>query len=98
MRSLNEFIRKRSSTSQVTPVDDKTVFFLFRKIVREEYGLRGGLELEPVEFREGVLSVKANNPLYASELWMRKEALLSHMNQSLEQEVVKELRLARYAP
>ena len=99
MRSLKEFIGKRGEgSSKVTPLDDKTIFFLFRKIIREEYGLRGESELEPVIFSEGVLSVKANNPLYSNELWIRREAILARMNKALEQEVVSELRLVRYTP
>lgn len=98
MRSLKDFIGKRSGAAEVTPLDDKTVFFLFRKIIREEYGMRGAAELEPVAFAEGVLSVKANSPLYSSELWMRREGLLTRMNKEFDQEAVKELRLVRYAP
>jgi hypothetical protein len=98
MRSLKEFIVKRAGSSPVIPMDDKTIFFLFRKIIREEYGLRGESELEPVIFEEGVLSVKANNPLYSSELWIRRETILARMNTALEQESIKELRLVRYAP
>lgn len=98
MRSLREFIGDRNGTPQGTPLDDKTVFFIFRKIIREEYGLRGESELEPVAFGEGILSVRANNPLYSSELWIRRESILGRMNSSLEQEAVKELKLVRYAP
>lgn len=98
MRALKDFIRKRSGPAQVTSIDDKTVFFLFRKLIREEYGTRGVAELEPVTFTDSVLSIKANNPLYSSELWIRREAILGKMNAALEQEAVRELRLVRYAP
>lgn len=98
MRSLKDFIGKRSGPAQVAPIDDKTVFFLFRKLIREEYGTRGIVELEPVAFADGVLSIKANNPLYSSELWIRRETILEKMNAALEQEAVQELRLVRYAP
>ncbi len=98
MRSLKDFIGKRSSSTQVTPLDDKTVFFIFRKMIREEYGTRGAAELEPVAFADGILSIKANNPLYSSELWVRRETIRERMNVSLEQDAVRELRLVRYAP
>lgn len=98
MRSLKDFIGKRNNSVQATPIDDKTVFFLFRKIIREEYGTRGSAELEPVAFSDGVLSIKANNPLYSSELWVRREMIRERMNTALEQDAVLELRLVRYAP
>lgn len=98
MRSLKDFIGKRSGPTQATPLDDKTIFFIFRRIIREEYGMRGAAELEPVGYADGVLSIKANNPLYSSELWVRREAMLSRMNEALEQDAVRELRLVRYAP
>jgi hypothetical protein len=100
MRSLKEFMEKRGVGYPQSPlrVDDKTIFHLFRKIVREEYGARGATELTPATFSEGVLSVKANNPLYSSELWMRREAVIERINTALEGEGVKEIRLVRYNP
>lgn len=98
MRSLREFIDRRGEKSQEIILDDKTVFFLFRKIIREEYGMRGEAELIPTIFFDGILSVWAKSPLYSSELWMRREAIMSRMNVVLEREGVKEIRLVRYAP
>ncbi len=98
MRSLKDFIGKREGAVQPASIDDKTVFFIFQKMIREEYGTRGMAELEPVSFVDGVLSVKANNPLYSSELWIRREKVREKMNVALEQDVVLELRLVRYAP
>lgn len=98
MRSLKDFIGKRGGSIEVAKLDDKTIFFIFRKIIREEYGSRGAAELEPVAFVDGVLSIKANNPLYSSELWVRRETMREKMNTALEQDVVRELRLVRYAP
>ena len=98
MRSLKDFIGRHRGASHRAPIDDKTVFFLFRKIIREEYGMRGALELEPAVFQEGVLSVKASNPLYSSELWIRRETIIERMNKSLGAPVIHELRLIRYAP
>jgi hypothetical protein len=98
MRPLKEYIGKRSGVSSQTPLDDKTVYFLFRKITQEEYGTRGVAELEPVAFSDGVLSIKSNNPLYSSELWIRRETIIGRMNTALEQDAIQELRLVRYAP
>ncbi|MFZ1626554.1 MAG: DciA family protein [Candidatus Moraniibacteriota bacterium] len=98
MRSLKEFIGERGGEPKETLLDDKTVFFIFRKIIREEYGLRGSLELEPTAFGDGVLSVKANNPLYSNELWIHRVSILERVNTALEKEAVTELRLVRYTP
>lgn len=97
MRSLGDFIERRTNSTRAVLLDDKTVFFIFRKMIREEYGIRGVAELEPVTFVDGVLSIKANNPLYSSELWVRRETIRERVNTALEQEAVQELRLVRYA-
>lgn len=96
MRALKDFIGKREGSFQSAALDDKTVFFLFRKIIREEYGTRGLNELSPVQYLEKVLSIKAGNPLYSNELWMRRESLMERMNQELGDEAVKEIKLVRY--
>ncbi|TXH06104.1 MAG: DUF721 domain-containing protein [Candidatus Moraniibacteriota bacterium] len=97
MRSLKEFFGKRGSSDQCGPLYDKTVFFIFRKIIREEYGTRGAAELEPASFSEGVLAVKSRNPLYSNELIIRQESIREKINSALEQDAVQELRLVRYA-
>lgn len=96
MRSLRDFIGKREGNFHVSQLDDKTVFFLFRKIIREEYGNRGVNELSPVIFSEGVLSIKASNPLYSNELWMRRDVLIDRMNRELGEVGVTEVKLVRY--
>lgn len=98
MRSLKECIGKRNGRTTGTPLDDKTVFFMFRKVIKEEYGARGVAELEPIAFLEGVLSVKSHNPLYSGELWIHREQIITRMNSALEQEAIQELRLVRYVP
>ncbi len=100
MRSLKEYIggREWRAPHLHHVVDDKTIFHLFRKIVREEYGARGAAELTPTAFVEGVLSVKAASPLYSSELWMRREAIIGRMNTTLGNGGVKEIRFVRYSP
>lgn len=96
MRSLRDFIGKREGSFHAAKLDDKTVFFLFRKIIREEYGNRGVNELSPVSFSEGILSIKASNPLYSNELWMRRETLIDRMNRELGEAGILEVRLVRY--
>ncbi|MFA9262337.1 MAG: DciA family protein [Undibacterium sp.] len=96
MRALRDFIGKRGGDFHSAPLDDKTVFFLFRKIIREEYGARGSNELTPTEYSDGILSIKASNPLYSNELWMHRETLIDRMNQEFGDRAVKEMRLVRY--
>ncbi|TXH07180.1 MAG: DUF721 domain-containing protein [Candidatus Moraniibacteriota bacterium] len=98
MRPLGEFIGKRSSLNEPAPLDDKTVFFIFQKIIREEYGMRGAAELKPVIYTDGILSIGSNNPLYSSELLIRREVIRERMNSALGQDVIRELRLTRYTP
>ena len=96
MRSLKDFIGKREGDFRSAALDDKTIFFLFRKIVKEEYGSRGANELTPTAFAEGVLSIKASSPLYSNELWIRRETLIDRMNRELGTSAVKEVQLVRY--
>jgi|GEM_PF-1734933 len=98
MRSLKDFIGAKGPVFRPAALDDKAVFFLFRKVIREEYGLRGEKELTPATFAEGVLSIKANNPLYSNELWIHREVLIERMNRELGEIGIREIRLVRYSP
>jgi predicted nucleic acid-binding Zn ribbon protein len=96
MRSLREALEHRRDGGLEEKIDLSTVGHLFRRIVREQYGAVGEKEMEPVALEGKTLVVVTKNPLWASELIVRKSLFLEFLNQTLGQEVINDVRTVRY--
>lgn len=92
MQSLKAFFGGKKENIP-RDIDEKTLFFLFQKIVQAEYGERGGSSIQPVFFREGVLGVRTKSPLWANELWLMKSSLCEKLNQEIGTETIRDLKL-----
>ncbi|HWQ59544.1 MAG TPA: DciA family protein [Candidatus Fimivivens sp.] len=85
-----------SSTRKTKPViaDEKTVFFLTEKVIKELYGVRGSENVTPRYFRSGKLFLSCRNALWANELWMTRDTLCSRINLELGYEGVTDVKTA----
>ncbi len=82
--------RDRNVTS--AQCDEKTVLTVAEKCIREEYGRRGGIALQPISLKDGVLCVGVADALWAQELWVRRDAIMRAINAACRMEVVRRIR------
>jgi hypothetical protein len=96
MKSLKNLLTKKfPDRKKITPavLDDKTVFYVFKKIIREEFGNIGVAKLKPDYFGKNILCVKSENSVWASELWLNKNLILRKLKKKLGGDAVKEIKL-----
>lgn len=74
-------------------MDDKTVFYVFGKIIKNEYGKKGEENLKPDFFKNGKLFIKTNNSSWANELWINREEIKEKLNSELKADDVKEIKI-----
>lgn len=74
-------------------VDEKTVFFLFHKVIDEQYGRRGRMVIFPSKCDQKVLFVKVASPLWAQELLMERFTLCKLINESIGEEILQDIRI-----
>lgn len=91
MKALKDFLRKKNVFSR-RAIDDRTVFFVFNKIVREEFGTRGRENFIPDYFSRKKLFVKCGHPLWAAELALRRKELIEKLNAELGPGVLEEIK------
>lgn len=91
MKSLSDLLKKKNIAPK--NLDDQTVFFVFRKVIKEEFGNAGIEKFRPDFFGRGVLSVKAESSVWANELWMNKGKILRMINKELGGEGVNKLKV-----
>ncbi|OGI22090.1 MAG: hypothetical protein A2808_03640 [Candidatus Moranbacteria bacterium RIFCSPHIGHO2_01_FULL_55_24] len=96
MRNLRDLLSSRKSTEETAlskPLDEKTIFFICKKILQEEYGSRGSENIEAVTYKEKKLSLRARNSLWRNEAALQKEHLKNRINTLLAQEAVEEIKI-----
>ncbi|HBO16609.1 MAG: hypothetical protein UR69_C0002G0023 [Candidatus Moranbacteria bacterium GW2011_GWE2_35_2-] len=84
MKDLSSLIKKRNK-KVVTDIvlDDKTVFYIFDKIIKSEYGLIGSVRVRPDYFKNGKLFVKTQSSAWASEVFLDRKRITEKINREL---------------
>jgi hypothetical protein len=96
MKSLKSLLSKKNSVAQAlrkTTLTDKDVFYVFKKIIQEEFGNIGAAKLKPDYFGKNILHIKSASSAWASELWLNKNLILRKLKKELGEGAVQELKL-----
>jgi len=91
MKSLRNLLEKRKKGRKIN-VDEKDVFFIFQKIIREEYGNVGAEKLKADFFKNKTLFIKSDSSAWASELWMNKDKIIRKMKKELGEDAVERIK------
>ena len=98
MRTLKELLPKKQSAvrqNKTVHLDEQTVFYIAKKILAEEYGIRGGENIIPNRFLENKLYLSSRSSLWGNEVWLEKDRLKDKMNTLLGGEVIEEIKIDR---
>ena len=92
MKTLKSLLEKKAK--RISPVlDDKTIFFMFKKVLEEEFGRVGAAKFTPDFFKNKTIFVKSESSLWASELFLNKNKIIKGINKELGEETVKYIKL-----
>lgn len=92
MKKIGDFLKKKELAKKM-PLDDKSIFYIFDKIIKQEYGNRGIENLKAAYFKEKKLFIKAENSNWASEVWLNRNNLIDMMNSELGSDEIGEISL-----
>lgn len=96
MRNLKDLLsEKRTNTGKVFSVDEKTLFFILKKVVKELYGTKGVESIIPITYKEKKLFLQPRSSLWANEITLEKKKLIQRVNELLEGEAVEDIRLTQ---
>lgn len=98
MRVLKDLLSQPTTQPKVPTlpkgeVDEKTIFFLFNRIIEEQYGKRGRSIIHPSRYQERVLTLRVMSPLWANELVLQETVLRKRLNKALDEEIVQMIRI-----
>lgn len=98
MRTLKDLLPKKRfapSAHKKGPLDEQTVFYIAKKVLLEEYGLKGGENIIPTLFKEQKLYLSARSSLWGNEIFLEKERLKEKMNLLLGASAIHEIKVDR---
>lgn len=93
MKKLSQYLKyKKTAQPAQIETDEKTIFYMFEKIIREEYGRRGSVAIRADYYKDGKIFVKTQSSNWASELWLSREFVINKINQQLGVKEIKEIK------
>lgn len=98
MRTLKDLLPKRKfapTQRKAILLDEKTIFYVARKVLLEEYGSKGGENIIPTLYKEKKLYLSARSSLWGNEIWLEKEHLRKKMNTLMGDEGIIEIKIDR---
>ena len=95
MKSIRSLLSKKmgAGAARKTTLTEKDIFYVFKKVVQEEFGNIGAAKLRPDYFGKNILHVKSESSAWASELWLNKNLVLRKLKKELGADAVKEIKL-----
>ena len=92
MKALGDLLGKKNF-HKVQALDDKTVFFVFRKVIRAQFGNIGAEKFVPDYFAGKTLFVKSESSVWKTELWTNRGKITALINKEIGEEVVERIRM-----
>lgn len=92
MKSLRNLLKKHKQI-KMHSLDDKDVFYVFQRVMKEEYGNYGSEKLKADFFKNKTVFVKSESPAFASELWTHRQKIIRKMNEELGEGAVREIKV-----
>lgn len=95
MRTLKELLPLKKTVLNPEILDEKTVFYICKRVLIEEYGVRGGENIIPSFYKEKKLFLTPRSSLWSSELWLQKDRIRERINIMLGCEGVVEVKISQ---
>lgn len=91
MKSLKSLLEKKKGISKIV-FTDKDVFYIFTRVVKEEFGNIGAGKFTPEFFKNKTIFVRCASPMWASELFLNREKIIKKMNKELGEESIRGIK------
>ncbi|KKR21235.1 MAG: hypothetical protein UT50_C0010G0003 [Candidatus Moranbacteria bacterium GW2011_GWA2_39_41] len=92
MKLIKNYLAKRN-VFQSKMLDEQTVFYVFRKVIKEEFGNVGIENLIPNYYNNKTIFVKFDSSAWASELWLNKDRIVRKMNGELGEGSIEKIKM-----
>ena len=92
MKLIKNYLSKKN-IFQAKNLDDKTIFFIFKKVVKEEFGNIGVANLRPEYYKNKTIFVRSDSSVWSSELWLNRDKIVRKVNAEIGGKVVEQIKI-----
>jgi hypothetical protein len=92
MKALSDILFHRKVQKKQI-LDDKTIFFVFKRVVEAEFGQIGKEKFTPDYFAKKTLFVKAQNSVWSAELWTNKVRIIAKINEEIGEKALDDIKM-----
>lgn len=92
MKSLKDLLKKQAVRKKMV-VDDKTIFYVFGKVIKEEFGNVGASKFTARHFSNKTIFVQTESSNWASELWLNKKKIVGKINKELGENIISGIKV-----
>lgn len=92
MKLIRNYLAKKN-VFQARTLDDQTIFFVFKKVIKEEFGNVGAEKLIPNYYNNKTIFVKSESSSWASEMWLNKDRIVRKMNVELGEGSIEKIKV-----
>ena len=78
---------------QARSLDEKTIFYIFQKVVKEEFGNIGLDNLKPEYYKNKTIFVKSNSSVWSSELWTNRDRIVRKLNAEIGSKAIEKIKI-----
>jgi hypothetical protein len=84
---------EQQAPPRVPVLDDQTIFYMFKKMIAQEYGSRGELNIEARFYKNKKLFVAAKSSLWMGELQLNRQYFIDKMNRELGTDAIADIKV-----
>lgn len=89
MKTLKDLLQKRKA--KLSNLSDKDVFYIFQKVIQEEFGNIGMGKFKADFFKNKTIFVHSDSSAWASELWNNRQKIIRKINEELGEKAVEKI-------
>lgn len=91
MKALKSLLSKRQEFKKIS-LTDKDIFYVFQRVIKEEFGNIGAGKLQADFFKNKTIFVKSSSSVWASELYLNQKKIIRKMQAELGEGAVKGIK------
>ena len=94
MKDIQSLLSKRyAQKKKVFHIDDKTIFHILSKIIKQEYGNQGVENIIPEYYEKNTIFVSFGQSLWAQEVWLNRGKLIDKVNNEIGSKVLYNIKV-----
>lgn len=92
MKKIGQLLRMNKKDKKMV-LDEKTIFYIFSKIIKEEYGQKGSANFTPVVYKARKLIIRCQSSSWRSELWLNRKEIIRKINREIGNNEVTDIKV-----